>query len=147
MFASISYLESHHAYTPIPGQPAADDIPKPNAPANETQTTTQSTQPSTQQPEEPAKVGVPGDPVPDPPGVFRARLTELAKDLVLKEQQIEELIKVLPGIDQSVEEQERRIRELGIELEKAEKDRVQALEEREKLLEKVESVIVGVRRV
>ncbi|KAK8217352.1 Mediator of RNA polymerase II transcription subunit 21 [Zalaria obscura] len=38
------------------------------------------------------------EPVPDSPEVFQAALRELARDLIMKEQQIEHLIGVLPGI-------------------------------------------------
>ncbi|OJJ96491.1 hypothetical protein ASPACDRAFT_63412 [Aspergillus aculeatus ATCC 16872] len=55
-------------------------------------------------------------PAPDSPRTFAARQRELARDLVLKEQQIEYLISVLPGIGSSEAEQEHRIRELEGEL-------------------------------
>ncbi|KAL4920190.1 mediator complex, subunit Med21 [Aspergillus aurantiobrunneus] len=55
-------------------------------------------------------------PRPDSPRTFAARQRELARDLVIKEQQIEYLISVLPGIGSSEAEQEGRIRELEGEL-------------------------------
>ncbi|RAK73592.1 uncharacterized protein BO72DRAFT_480143 [Aspergillus fijiensis CBS 313.89] len=71
-------------------------------------------------PEDTTTTGAPQDPAlppaPDSPRTFAARQRELARDLVLKEQQIEYLISVLPGIGSSEAEQERRIRELEGEL-------------------------------
>ncbi|RAL13756.1 med21 domain-containing protein [Aspergillus homomorphus CBS 101889] len=59
-------------------------------------------------------------PAPDSPRTFAARQRELARDLVIKEQQIEYLISVLPGIGASEAQQEARIRELEGELRDAE---------------------------
>ncbi|KAE8371394.1 mediator complex, subunit Med21 [Aspergillus bertholletiae] len=80
-------------------------------------------------------------PAPDSPRTFASRQRELARDLVIKEQQIEYLISVLPGIDSSEAEQEKRIRELEKELRNAEEDREQRVRELRKLRKKLENVL------
>ena len=55
-------------------------------------------------------------PEPDSPRTFARRQRELARDLIIKEQQIEYLISVLPGIGSSEAQQESRIRHLADEL-------------------------------
>ncbi|GMF81507.1 unnamed protein product [Aspergillus oryzae] len=83
-------------------------------------------------------------PAPDSPRTFASRQRELARDLVIKEQQIEYLISVLPGIDSSEAEQERRIKELEKELRSAEEDREQRVRELRKLRKKLENVLGAV---
>ncbi len=85
--------------------------------------------------------------MPDSPRTFAAAQRELARDLIIKEQQIEYLISVLPGIGTSEKEQEERLRELERELKVAEEERLQAVREREEVLEKLDRVIRGIRRV
>jgi mediator of RNA polymerase II transcription subunit 21 len=72
---------------------------------------------------------------------------ELARDLVLKEQQVEILINSLPGIRSSEADQERRMRELEFELREVEAERAKAETEREALVEGLGRVIGGVKRV
>jgi mediator of RNA polymerase II transcription subunit 21 len=75
-------------------------------------------------------------------------MTELAQDLVLKEQQIEAIIATLPGIGSSQEAQEARLRELDVELKKVEAEREKWVVERERLAKRLDGWIVGgVRRV
>ncbi|GAB1191074.1 RNA polymerase II mediator complex subunit [Aspergillus pseudonomiae] len=83
-------------------------------------------------------------PAPDSPRTFASRQRELARDLVIKEQQIEYLISVLPGIDSSEAEQERKIKELEKELRSAEEDREQRVRELRKLRKKLENVLGGI---
>lgn len=87
------------------------------------------------------------DPLPDPPDLFEARCQELAQDIVIKEQQVEELITSLPGIGVSSGMQEGRIRELEGELVRLEAEHRQAERERESVRARLESVLMGVRRV
>ncbi|KAI9816168.1 MAG: RNA polymerase II mediator complex subunit [Pycnora praestabilis] len=84
---------------------------------------------------------------PDDPQTFAAAQRELARDLILKEQQIEYLISVLPGIGTSEKEQEERVKVLEAELREAEKDRREAVEEKERLVERLDAVIAKVRRM
>jgi len=66
---------------------------------------------------------------------------------VLKEQQIEVLVDSLPGLGNSQAQQEARIRELEQELRDVEAERREWGTEKERLVERVEGVILGVRRV
>jgi len=83
---------------------------------------------------------------PHPADVFKAGQKELAQDLILKEQQIEYLISVLPGLDNSEKDQEQTIRQLEKELKVAETKRKEALKEKEAILARLENVIRIVRR-
>ncbi|TVY34144.1 Mediator of RNA polymerase II transcription subunit [Lachnellula subtilissima] len=77
---------------------------------------------------------------------FRAGQKELAQDLIMKEQQIELLISVLPGLDNSEKDQERMIRQLEDELKTAEEKRSEAVKEKEEVLARLEGVIRSVKR-
>ncbi|KAL4803502.1 mediator complex, subunit Med21 [Aspergillus unguis] len=83
-------------------------------------------------------------PRPDSPRTFAARQRELARDLVIKEQQIEYLISVLPGIGSSEAEQEKRIRELEVELRGVEEERERKVRELRVLRKRVEGVLGAV---
>ncbi|OJJ58990.1 hypothetical protein ASPSYDRAFT_45413 [Aspergillus sydowii CBS 593.65] len=83
-------------------------------------------------------------PRPDSPRTFAARQRELARDLVIKEQQIEYLISVLPGIGSSEAEQEKRIRELEGELRGVEVERQRRVKELRVLRKRVEGVLGAV---
>ena len=83
-------------------------------------------------------------PRPDSPRTFAARQRELARDLIIKEQQIEYLISVLPGIGASEAEQEARIRELETQLREVEKERVAKAEELKQLRGRLEDVLGAV---
>ncbi|KAI9867513.1 MAG: RNA polymerase II mediator complex subunit [Trichoglossum hirsutum] len=84
---------------------------------------------------------------PDPPGLFAQRQRELARDLVVKEQQIEYLIGVLPGIGTSEREQEARLKTLEGELKEAERERQEAMRERVRVRAVLDQVIGSVKRV
>lgn len=64
----------------------------------------------------------------------------------MKEQQIELLISVLPGLDNSEMDQERMIRQLEDELKVAEEKRREAVKEKEEVLARLEGVIRSVKR-
>lgn len=83
-------------------------------------------------------------PQPDSPRTFAARQRELARDLIIKEQQIEYLISVLPGIGASEAEQEARIRELETQLREVEKERVAKADELKLLRSRLEDVLGAV---
>jgi len=83
---------------------------------------------------------------PYPADVFKAGQKELAQDLIIKEQQIEYLISVLPGLENSEKDQEQTIRELEEELKVAEARRKKAVKEKDAALTKIESVIRSVKR-
>lgn len=81
---------------------------------------------------------------PDSPTTFTANQLQLVRDLVIKEQQIEYLIKVLPGIGTSEKEQEERIRSLDKELRQMQEQRKQKWKEMRATVKKLENVIMGV---
>lgn len=66
------------------------------------------------------------------------------RDLVIKEQQIEYLVKVLPGIGTSEQEQEERIRSLEKELRQVQEQRKQKRREMRGTVKRLENVIMGV---
>jgi mediator of RNA polymerase II transcription subunit 21 len=78
--------------------------------------------------------------------VFKAGQKELAQDLIIKEQQIEALISMLPGLDNSEKDQQYTIRQLEEELMAAEKKRKEAVKEKDAVLARLESVIRSVKR-
>lgn len=126
MFACVRYIDTHHSPGTFPDQPVP---PSQNEKDSSTAT---------------APADAPQE--PDSPELFQSRLQELATDLVRKEQQIEALISVLPGVGSSSSKQEQRMRELDRELRAVEGERVEALKEKEALLRSVDQVIVGIRR-
>ncbi|KAI5288656.1 RNA polymerase II mediator complex subunit [Ascosphaera aggregata] len=89
---------------------------------------------------------LPTGPQPDPPHLFQRRMRELARDLILKEQQFEYLVGMLPGAERSEDEQVRRIKELGEELRGVEWERTRKREELRVLREKVEGLLGAVDR-
>ncbi|KKA20945.1 RNA polymerase II transcription mediator complex subunit Srb7 [Rasamsonia emersonii CBS 393.64] len=85
-------------------------------------------------------------PRPDSPRTFAYRQRELARDLIIKEQQIEYLIGRLPGIGSSEAEQEARIRELEGELRQVEAERERKAQELRRLGQRLEVVLGAVER-
>ncbi|KAA8906632.1 mediator complex, subunit Med21 [Sphaerosporella brunnea] len=83
----------------------------------------------------------------DSPEVFEAAMNELARDLIVKSKQIEYLVTTLPGIGVSEDEQHQRLRYLEERLKEAEAERVASVREKERAREKLEEVIVNLRRV
>ncbi|KAF2479553.1 mediator complex, subunit Med21 [Neohortaea acidophila] len=133
MYASLSYIQNRHPYGDIPGQPS--QAPDPAAASTPAATNG-----------EVGRSEAPETPLPEAPDRFQATMHELARDLVLKEQQIEILINSLPGIGAGEADQNQRIRELEAELTVVEKERAKAEKERERLVDALGQVIVGVKR-
>lgn len=92
--------------------------------------------------EDAADVNLP--PRPDSPRTFAARQRELARDLIIKEQQIEYLISVLPGIGASEAEQETRIRDLETQLRAVEEERMARARELGRLRSRLDGVLAAV---
>jgi mediator of RNA polymerase II transcription subunit 21 len=76
-----------------------------------------------------------------------AAMSELARDLIVKSKQIELLITGLPGIGVSEDEQQARLRSLEAQLKEAERERVRSVQEKELARERLEGVIVNLRRI
>ncbi|KAF4126776.1 hypothetical protein GMORB2_0513 [Geosmithia morbida] len=83
---------------------------------------------------------------PLPSDEFRAGMIELSRDIITKEQQIEYLISMLPGLQNSEQDQERLIKELDDDLKAAESQRQEALRERDQILAELDTVIRSIRR-
>ncbi|KKA29801.1 hypothetical protein TD95_003093 [Thielaviopsis punctulata] len=83
---------------------------------------------------------------PLPADDFKAGLVELARDLIITEQQIEVLICSLPGLDNTENDQEMNIRELEEELRAAEAQRQEAIKEKDAVLAKLDQVIRSIHR-
>ncbi|KAK1143527.1 Mediator of RNA polymerase II transcription subunit 21 [Aspergillus melleus] len=159
-YATLGYLTTYHDNSPAippPGistaAPALARIPKnsslPPAPAGAPAGAQASPPPShpTQAGDAEPGTGDPNlPPAADAPRVFASRQRELARDLVIKEQQIEYLISVLPGIDSSEEQQERRIKELEKELRGVEEEREERMRELGRLRKRLEGVLGAVER-
>ena len=117
--ASFYYVERHHGYEILGPKDEVRDIQ-----------------------EDPTK-----KPIDDyPPEVFNDGILELARDLIVKEQQIEYLISSLPGLDNSEREQEKSIKDLEEELKVAEAQRLEAVKEKDEVLAKLDQVLRSVRR-
>ena len=142
MYASINYIQTRHPYGEIPGQPS--QAPQATAPSSA------SAAPNSALPNGDAQSQRHGQDVSTPPPAephdFDAGLRELARDLVLKEQQIELIINSLPGLGSSEAKQEERMRELEKELRDVERERAKAETEREALVDGLGKVLVGVKR-
>ncbi|MCJ1402421.1 RNA polymerase II mediator complex subunit [Xylographa trunciseda] len=134
-YASLRYITTHHPSPSLPRPSSPSNTQPPDAPATTTNSSTHDEVP-----------GSPGQ-RPDTPDTFAAATRELARDLVLKQKQIEALIGALPGIEKSEEEQKGRIRGLEAELRRMARERVEVVREKEMLVRRVEDVIVKVRRV
>ena len=164
MYAALNYIQTHHPYGDIPGQPSqapepalitppSDHPPVNGLLANGTTTTTttqrqQQTNGTTQPPAaEDTTQSDPNNNRPDRPEAFHHALRELAQGLVLQEQQIELLINSLPGLGNSEASQLARMRELEVELREVEAERARAEEEREGLVEVLGQLVGRVGRV
>ncbi|KKZ64163.1 hypothetical protein EMCG_01511 [[Emmonsia] crescens] len=162
-YATLCYLTTYHDHSAaIPPSniptaiPQLKKIPKNPPPATTSATTEKSAagtaaSPQPQQPNTPAAAEVQAqqqesqaEPTPDPPEIFALRQRELARDLIVKEQQIEYLISVLPGVGSSEEEQEERIRRLAEELRVVEAERREKRREMKRLGERVDELLEAV---
>lgn len=75
---------------------------------------------------------------------FEASQQELATDIILKTRQILTIIDTLPGVGVTKKEQLETIQNLRIELSNAETDKNKAIQEKERLLEFVNELILKV---
>jgi mediator of RNA polymerase II transcription subunit 21 len=149
MYASLNYIQLKHPYAVIEGQPS--QAPE----SSETRDSTNAGDSTT------AAAGVqvngsanaqggpsdPNTPSPETSEVFQNALREIAQDLVIKEQQIEHLINSLPGLGNSESDQERRMRELEVELRNVQAVRESKEAEREELIDMLGKIITKVKRV
>lgn len=83
---------------------------------------------------------------PQDPLAFQEAQNELAEDLVLKTQQIQQLIAKLPGIDQDESQQAEDIKKLVAEVEEMEEARRVKRREMHRLVKRLDAVIGGMSR-
>ncbi|KAJ9660099.1 Mediator of RNA polymerase II transcription subunit 21 [Neophaeococcomyces mojaviensis] len=130
-FSTFSYLHQRHpleAPLPIPGQPFTGTHLAPSTVGEED--TTNNVYPLQ----------------PQDRKVFEEAQRELAEDLVLKAQQIQQLLARLPGVDQDDEQQAEDIQKLISQVDDMEKERKAKRREMRQLVRKLETVIGGVSR-
>lgn len=143
MFASLHYISEHHANADIPGQqyhgPIGREFESKPTITNGVAHDEDGAQQNSQEADDNRQV--------DSPETFNAALQEIARDLVLKEQQIETLIDSLPGRNHTQEQQEERMRQLSEELDHMDRGLEDAAKEKAQLLQRVESMILKVNRV
>ncbi|KAJ4414643.1 RNA polymerase II mediator complex subunit [Gnomoniopsis sp. IMI 355080] len=77
---------------------------------------------------------------------FKAGQLELARDLIVKTQEIEMIISTLPGLENTEEDQNRYIKELEEELRVAEAQRLDAVRDMNVVQERLDQVIRGTMR-
>jgi len=157
MFASLRYVQTHHSYATIEGQPDQNPHPPPAPPSHNAGPAAVATTNGTSNANEGKASDAPqGDAqnaateqeqVPDHPEVFQAALRELARDLVMKEQQIEYLISVLPGIGTSERDQNARIQALEVELREVEEEGKTAAKEKDGMLDMLGQLVANCKRV
>jgi len=140
-FCTLSYLSQRHptiAPNPTPGDPYT------NHPVS----------PTTSQPSPYALSAGPEDTDPsrtayplrsDSPTTFAQSESELAEDLVLKAQQIEDLIARLPGIGKTQTEQAEEIEELAARLREVEERRKEKRKEVREVVKRLDDVVLGMR--
>lgn len=143
MFASLNYIQNHHAYASIPNQP--DMNPHSSNSANPSTTNGNTNGDSSTAQNDPN--APPEDHVPDSKDVFQSALRELARDLVIKEQQIEYLVSVLPGIGNSEADQNAMIQALEVELRKLDAERTEAKRDRDQMLNLLGELAAHCKRV
>lgn len=139
MSRQTAYIRLNAPPSVPPGQQRVDTWAEVQAKTS-TENTQNSTNPS--QPTQEVPVAQPLS-----PDQFNEDIKEFARDIVLKQQQMEALVSTLPGLNVSEEEQIERMKSLERELEDLEGERVQAVKEKEMLLRRVEDKIMGVGRV
>lgn len=139
MFASLNYVHTRHPYGDIPGQPS--QAPQTGGQENG------AVNGDAQQGDGPTGGHAAGTLAPETRDTFTAGLRELAQDVVLQQQQIEIIVNQLPGIGSSEVDQERRMRELEVEMRQVEEERAKKEVEREKMIDLLGEVIGRVKRV
>jgi mediator of RNA polymerase II transcription subunit 21 len=138
-FSSVSYLSLRHpliAPDPIPGEPHTQ-VPKDDKMPEGTSTKHRYTKMAVST--EDTAMGFQAV----PPATFQHAQDELAEDLIMKGQQIEQLIRSLPGLGRGEEQQAREIQELAIKVREMEKLRKQKRKELRQAVRQLDDIILG----
>lgn len=149
MYASLWYIFKRHPWPEIPGQSSQAPQPEPSEIGVVNGITNGEAAASQQKPE---PVGGDGDPrfplpIPDHPDRFNAAMHEFAQDLVVKEQQMEHIISLLPGIGSNEASQEKRLRELEEELRQLDEERARKEVEKQNMVDLLGEAIGKIKRV
>jgi mediator of RNA polymerase II transcription subunit 21 len=163
MYASLNYIQQKHPYGDIPGQPSQAEPPAtaPNvaqAHINGDGATASNAvemngtakvkdEKADDKKEEDKKADGAPTHIPDQPEVFESTMREMARSLILQEQKAEILINSMPGIGHSEGNQRARMAALMEELKQVEGERAKAEVERERMIDTLGDVIVGIQRV
>lgn len=158
MYASLNYIQQKHPYGDFPGQPSQAEPPAPapsktKALANGDSTTATATDVNggakvkEEKKEEDKKADGAPTHIPDQSDVFESTMREMARSLILQEQKAEILINSMPGIGHSEENQMARMSALMDELKHVEGERAKAEEDRQRMVDTLGDVIVGIQRV
>ena len=158
MFACLHWVSNNSVPQSIQGQPylPPDGVlpglnnsqPTPTGAAQDSQQQLNATEPS----QSTAVNGVSAAPATNPDleaanRDYQITLRELAQDLVVKEQQIEMLVKDMPGLNRSQNDQEARMKNLEAEAQTLEAQAKDVDQERELLIKRVEETMMRIRRV
>jgi mediator of RNA polymerase II transcription subunit 21 len=136
-FSTVSYLTFRHplvAPTPDPSDPFTNPPPS-------TADGTHTTQPGAEDTDTPSRVPYALKSVDQK--TFEAAQNELAEDLVLKGQQIEDLIRRLPGLGRGEDEQAEEIKLLVERVREMERRRKAKRKEMRVLVRRLEDVVMG----
>jgi mediator of RNA polymerase II transcription subunit 21 len=142
MQRQLAHIRVHAPPSVPPGQQRVDTFAEIQA-----KTAAENTQSSTNVSHLTQAPTQPSQPENVSPEQFQEDIKEFARDIVLKQQQMEALIANLPGLNVSEKQQVERMKQLEKELEGLEGERLEAVKEKEVLLKKVEEKIMGVGRV
>ena len=140
-FSTVSYLALRHpliAPDPIPGDPYTE----PPKDESATGTSTKHRYVTTKVQTEDTSMGL----QPVPPPQFDHAQQELAEDLVRKGQQIEYLIRNLPGLGRGEEQQAKEIQELVVKVRELEVVRKQKRKEMRECVQQLDDVVLGMSR-
>lgn len=156
MYASLNYIQQKHPYGDFPGQPSQAEPPAPapsksKALANGDSTTAADVNGAAKVKEEKKEEDKKADGapthIPDQPEVFESTMHDMARSLILQEQKAEILINSMPGIGHSEENQMARMSALMDELKQVEGERAKAELDRQRMVDTLGDVIVGIQRV
>jgi mediator of RNA polymerase II transcription subunit 21 len=139
-FSTVSYLALRHpvvAPEPVPGEPYT--YPPKDEASEEQNGSTKHQYSTIKLHEEDTSMGL----QPVPAAQFEQAQQELAEDLVRKGQQIEHLIRNLPGLGRGEEQQAKEIQELIIEVREMEARRKQKRREMREYVQQLDNVILG----
>ena len=144
-FSTVSYLNQRHPLIypePVPGDPYTNVPRKDAQDASATGASSRQRYATVIQPGgEDATGGRPLLPVT--PEIFEEAQHDLAEDLILKGQQIEHLIRSLPGLDKGQEQQAAEIEALVEKVHEMEKQKKQKRREMRECVRKLDDVIMG----